>query len=790
MSIHTGVKRWRQTLVTKHFARSLGQNRPAPARQIRSAARAGLSVAVLTMSFSAAHAAAWVPLNNQAPTGIALMELLSDGTVIAQSAGVSAQWFRLTPDILGSYVNGSWSSIASMNDTRLYGSTAVMPDGRVFYAGAEYGTGANTAETYDPITNIWTRTPDAGQHFSDSVSTVLPNGNVLVGPVGPSVYGGTSIFNYLSNTWTAGPTYVRGGYQDEASWVKLPDDSVLTIDPFGTNSERYIPSLGRWVDDGVVPTPMYDSQGELGAAFLLPTGKAFYIGATGHTALYTPSGDTTPGVWAAGPDVPNGHGPSDAAAAMMRSGSILCAVGSPGSFNAPTFFYEYNPYTNSFAQVNGPTGVSDNVVPYGTRMLDLPDGNVLYANSGSTLYLYSPDGGFIQSARPIISTVAPNADGSFLLTGARLTGISEGAAYGDDAQMATNYPIVYLIAGNQNIYYARSFNWSSTGVMKNGNQTTQFTVPNSVPTGDYLIGVVTNGIPATQAPFQVANVTALTVAPASVVAGSSTTGTVTVSPSAPVGGTMVHLDVSDPASASVPAIVTIPGGATSTNFTVSTPVRFSHTAVTINAVRGGTRQSATLNIASTTGIASLTISPSSVAAGAPSKGIVTISQAAPIGGRVITLTSSSPSAVSVPPTVTVPAGSTTANFPITTFLGHPVLGAVITGSLNGDSQSAKISVTQTTVLTSLTITPGTIAAGGTATGKVTLSIAPTAGTWISLSSSDLFNAHVYSGVSVRAGYTTATFPIAVRAGAPAKTVTITATYRTVSKSAPLVVTAP
>jgi len=39
----------------------------------------------------------------------------------------------------------------------------------------------------------------------------------------------------------------RGSYQDEASWVKLPDDSILTIDPFGTLSERYIPASNSWV---------------------------------------------------------------------------------------------------------------------------------------------------------------------------------------------------------------------------------------------------------------------------------------------------------------------------------------------------------------------------------------------------------------------------------------------------------------------------------------------------------------------------------------------------------------
>src|SRR5262249_41914885 len=97
---------------------------------------------------------------------------------------------------------------------------------------------------------------------------ILANGNVLVTPVGPRTFGGTLIFNSSSNSWSNGPTLFRGGYQDEASWVKLPDDTVLTIDPFGTNSERYNPATNTWINDGIVPTSLYDTVGsEMGPAF-------------------------------------------------------------------------------------------------------------------------------------------------------------------------------------------------------------------------------------------------------------------------------------------------------------------------------------------------------------------------------------------------------------------------------------------------------------------------------------------------------------------------------------------
>jgi hypothetical protein len=37
------------------------------------------------------------------------MELLSDGTVMAQRSGVSNQWVKLTPDASGNYATGTWS---------------------------------------------------------------------------------------------------------------------------------------------------------------------------------------------------------------------------------------------------------------------------------------------------------------------------------------------------------------------------------------------------------------------------------------------------------------------------------------------------------------------------------------------------------------------------------------------------------------------------------------------------------------------------------------------------------
>lgn len=473
----------------------------------------GLFLVLLILAPRAFAAGEWTKLNRGAPGPVNMMLLLSDGTVMAQNTGGTA-WYRLTPNN-GSYVDGTWTTRRPMTSTRLYYSSAVLRDGRVMVAGAEYGNGWNTAEIYDPVTDNWTPSPvpvglitqnnvlgAQGQNqagFTDSICKILPNGNVLVAPNFPTAPGGTLIFNPGANSWSAGPAWL--GSQNEASWVKLPDDSILTVDKNTSASERFIPSLNQWLLDTNLPVVLYDTISELGAAFLLPNGRVFFLGGTGKTALYTPSGNTTPGNWVAGPLIPAGLGASDAAAAMMElNGKILCAVGASGVFAPPTSFYEYDYAVGSigaFTQVGSPTGgLTDNVNPYQTVMLVLPDASILYSDATTNLYTYVPTDFLRIASRPTISSITANGDGSYHLTGTRLNGHSEGAAYGDDAQMDSNYPLVRVTDGSGHVLYLPTFNWSSTGV-QTGNESvsTEFFAFQNLTAGlAYSLVAVANGI--------------------------------------------------------------------------------------------------------------------------------------------------------------------------------------------------------------------------------------------------------------------------------------------------------
>jgi len=183
-------------------------------------------------------------------------------------------------------------------------------------------------------------------------------------------------------------------------------------------------------------------------------------------------------------------------------------------------------------------------------------------------------------------------------------------------------------------------------------------------------------------------------------------------------------------------------------------------------------------------VASVTLNPTSVTGGVTSTGTVTLAAPAPTGGAVVSLSSSS-SAATVPLTVTVPAGSTTVNFTVTT----QAVGKITTPSITASAGSSTVSATLTVnppVLTSLTLTPSFIMIGGMpGMGSITISSpAPAGGLVINLSdNSSAINEA--STVTVPAGATSVSFtfttlPVLIQAD------TITATFNDVAKSANII----
>jgi hypothetical protein len=408
---------------------------------------------------------------------------------------------------MGSYVNGSFSALASMHLQRLYYATNVLANDHVFLIGGEY-TGANqqrtlttTAEMYNPITNKWVNLPsiqDATGQFGDAPSELLQTGQVLLGPKEEST---SYLYNPKTKIYTQTGGKLRGDINDEETWTKLPDGSILSYDIWASiangvgSAQRYVPSQGAWVDAGQLPVLLSTANNghEMGPGLILPDGRVFEIGANGNTALYTPATNS----WVAGPVIPGGYVADDAPGAILPNGHVIFTADQP-VYNPPTALFDFDPAANTITQVTLPPTLAGELASssaFVTRMLVLPTGQVLLNLGGSDLWAFTPDTGANPAWQPVIKSVSYTGNFAFMLKGQQLNGMSEGASYGDDAGMSENYPIVLLTDSTGHVYYARTYSWSSVGVQTGSAlERTRFELPAGMPAGTYSLAVVASGI--------------------------------------------------------------------------------------------------------------------------------------------------------------------------------------------------------------------------------------------------------------------------------------------------------
>jgi len=483
-------------------------------------------------------AASWTPLTNLMPPGTfgGTMLLLTDGTVMVsnQVNGSYDVWLKLTPDSHGSYINGTWTTLASMSIQRLYFASVILPSGKLWVLGGEYsaahglGISANfnrTGEIYDPVANSWsaiTSYPNAS--FGDDPAALLPNGKIIAGDISTNQ---PQIYDIASNTWAAGPHKVYNDRSDEESWAKRGDGKVMVYDLFmavndGTHgfAEVYDPTANTWASvtpfdgtaNGTLGVLSSSALGfEMGPLLRLQDGRMFQLGANQHTALYTPGTNT----WAAGPDIiHNGtnFGADDAPGVVMPNGHVLFTADegpSISTFSPPTQVFDFDPVAGTISDASPAFPVSLASTPaFVTRMLMLPNGQVLFNFNSNQLYVYTPNGTASPALRPIINNVAYNGGGVFTLTGSQLNGQSAGSAYGDDVGTDENFPVIRLIQGTTQVY-CKTSNWSATGVDGSGSQTVNFTLGGGVQPGNYYLVVSGAGI---QSNPMVVNITAAEVA--------------------------------------------------------------------------------------------------------------------------------------------------------------------------------------------------------------------------------------------------------------------------------------
>jgi hypothetical protein len=209
----------------------------------------------------------------------------------------------------------------------------------------------------------------------------------------------------------------------------------------------------------------------------------------------------------------------------------------------------------------------------------------------------------------------------------------------------------------------------------------------------------------------------LTLNPTSTSGTAGSNGTVGLAAAA-TADTYFLLSSSNPAVASVPSSVQVPQFAAAGGFLVTTSPVTTTTTVTISVTGAGVTRTATLTLlpagvptptatsipsatptaTSTPGagstLSSLTLSPTSVQGRDSSTGRVTLSSAAPPGGAIVALSSSNTAFANVPSSVTIPAGSTTATFIVSTLRPDSTVTAAISGSYGGARRSATLTITR------------------------------------------------------------------------------------------------
>lgn len=457
----------------------------------------------------------WTSLTNSPAAGVCTSFLLTDGTVLCQ--GVSTKkWYRLTPSSSGSYINGTWTTVADSANGPLYYASGILRDGRLIIAGGEYNFGSHVdldaAEIYNPVTNAWTTigTPAGWTQIGDAPCCVLPDGRFLLGQIHTKK---TAVYDPVANSWTA--TADKISNVSEESWALLPDETILSVDCSNPpHAEKYVLPASAWVAAGSTPSSLVDSLTEIGASVLLPDGRVLVIGATGMTALYTmPAIANQPGSWASGPNIPpvnpgEALGAVDAPAALLPNGKVLVVaspITTPATFQSPTYFFEYDPGTNTMTAIPRPTNAGNEA--YWGRMLVLPNGQLLWTAGSTLVEIYTPDGTYDSAWRPSITScptvLHPGFD--YTLHGRQLNGLSQCVYYGDDASQATNYPIVRLKRiGASDVHYCRTFDFSTLAVQTGTVvHSTRFSVPSGLPIGSYRLIVIANGIPSAPCTVQV-----------------------------------------------------------------------------------------------------------------------------------------------------------------------------------------------------------------------------------------------------------------------------------------------
>ena len=432
----------------------------------------------------------------------------------------------------------------------------------------------------------------------------------------------------------------------------------------------------------------------------------------------------------------------------------------------------------SYQSAVGPSGVNYRLVPDIAANADANTGYYMYWPAGtyswgtiSTSGIYTGFGG-TSAASPTMAASLAIAEQQIIASG----GLTANAA--GKQRFGRINDLLYSYNGNSSIFY--DVTSGSNGTLPNSTTSTAaagwdtatgWGALNFAGLVNQVLGITTK-------------VASVSLSASTIEGGNGTTltGTVTLNSAAPAGGQVITLTSSSTA-VTVPASITIAAGASSGTFNVTTSTVATSTTATVTAAMSGSSATASLTL-TVPHPSSLTLSSSSVIGGTSVTGTVMLAEAAPTGGLVVNLSSSSTLAT-VPATVTVAAGATSATFTVTTVASATAGTATITAASGNGSSTASLSISATTVKSlSLSGTSGYGGLGTVITGTVTLNgAAPSAGLTVALSSTSTSISLSATSISVASGKTTGTFTFTAGAVNTSTAASITASAGGTSTSA-------
>jgi YVTN family beta-propeller protein len=419
----------------------------------------------------------------------------------------------------------------------------------------------------------------------------------------------------------------------------------------------YVPTLGGSLSvittatNGVVESAPYDIGAEVQGLAVTPDGAHLYLAGTNDSV-----GDVVVVLDPATSSVATVEG--------TFSGPLGVAVTPDGAY-----VYVTNSYADTVSVIETATN---------GLVATVPVGNSPYAF-----------GEFISQAAPVISSISPPTGSTLGGTEVYIQGTgfdSNTEIYFGNTPAASARPVDGGLAGF--VAYSPSASAGPVDITARAGVLTSVISPADVFTYVYLPGVGSIDVSS--------NV---------LWAGQTITGTVTLDEPASPEGVTVTMDIPDPAGVTVPASVVINPGETSATFPITASATVSGGSgvegpgvagaaiVYASGPDGAENESALVEVYAGQIVvilpSALLIGPGLVS-GETATGTIVVRTPAPASGGLITLSASHADAVSIPASVPLPGGGTSATFTLTALQVPGTFGVTISASYEGNSSTSPL----------------------------------------------------------------------------------------------------